>query len=134
MNTVFADAYFYIALMSPRDAGHVKARAAMEGFSGQMVPSRWVLLEVADAFCSPKDRPKFSHLLTTLTADPRVTIIDVAPAQFHAAVELYGNRVDKQWSLTDCLSFLIMKDKQLTEALTGDVHFEQAGFVAMLRR
>ena len=46
---------------------------------------------------------------------------------------LYDARPDKQWSLTDCISFLVMQDRRITEALTGDHHFEQAGFTALLK-
>lgn len=48
-------------------------------------------------------------------------------------IELYSQRPDKNWSLTDCISFQVMKSFGITEALTGDHHFEQAGFVALLK-
>jgi predicted nucleic acid-binding protein len=51
---------------------------------------------------------------------------------FAAGVELYGTRPDKEWSLTDCISFVVMKREGLTDALTGDRHFEQAGFKVLL--
>ena len=54
-------------------------------------------------------------------------------AVFEAGLELYLNRPDKDWSLTDCISFVVMEQEGLTEALTGDLHFEQAGFVALLK-
>jgi predicted nucleic acid-binding protein len=44
----------------------------------------------------------------------------------------YESRPDKAWSLTDCISFVVMNQHGLTEALTGDHHFEQAGFTALL--
>jgi hypothetical protein len=48
-------------------------------------------------------------------------------------VELYSERPDKGWSLTDCISFIVMRHHGVTQALTGDHHFEQAGFIALLR-
>ena len=48
-------------------------------------------------------------------------------------MDLYDSRNDKQWSLTDCISFVVMQDYEITDALTGDHHFEQAGFRALLR-
>jgi uncharacterized protein len=59
----------------------------------------------------------------------------VPPGQelFDQGVELYAARTDKQWSLTDCISFVVMRQYRVTEALTGDRHFEQAGFTAMLK-
>lgn len=52
---------------------------------------------------------------------------------FERGVELYHSRLDKQWSLTDCISFVVMSEEGIAEALTGDHHFEQAGFVALLK-
>jgi hypothetical protein len=52
---------------------------------------------------------------------------------FDRGVALYESRPDKEWSLTDCISFVVMADHGITEALTGDRHFEQAGFVALLK-
>jgi predicted nucleic acid-binding protein len=52
---------------------------------------------------------------------------------FDRGVELYDARPDKHWSLTDCISFVAMQDHGISEALTGDRHFEQAGFVALMR-
>ena len=52
---------------------------------------------------------------------------------FDAGVELYVRRPDKAWSLTDCISFVVMREHGMNEALTGDRHFEQAGFIALLK-
>jgi hypothetical protein len=51
---------------------------------------------------------------------------------FAAGVELYATRPDKEWSLTDCISFVVMEREGLTDALTGDRHFEQSGFKVLL--
>jgi predicted nucleic acid-binding protein len=48
-------------------------------------------------------------------------------------LDLYASRFDKAWSLTDCISFVVMEQQGIREALTGDHHFEQAGFVALLK-
>ena len=52
---------------------------------------------------------------------------------FEAGLRLYASRRDTEWSLTDCISFVVMKQHNLTEALTADHHFEQAGFIPLLR-
>lgn len=57
-----------------------------------------------------------------------VTIVSADQALFDRGVSLYNQRLDKMWSLTDCISFIIMQDHGLRDALTGDYHFEQAGF------
>jgi predicted nucleic acid-binding protein len=82
---------------------------------------------------APKNRPAFSRLLDWLYNHPLATIIPASDDGFHRAIELFDRRPDKSWSLTDCASFVTMTDHGLTEALTGDHHFEQAGFVALLK-
>jgi predicted nucleic acid-binding protein len=72
-------------------------------------------------------------LLDTLSATPDARIIGPSEELFSRGVELYRQRPDKEWSLTDCLSFVVMGDERISEALTGDHHFEQAGFRVLLR-
>lgn len=132
MTDVFADTFYYLALLNPRDAAHTAALAATRRMCGGIVTTHWVLMEVADAFASPRDRPKFLALLSQLEADPNVTIIPASADLFQRGVDLYRRRPDKDWPLTDCISFIVMKDKGITEALTADEHFKQAGFIPLL--
>jgi predicted nucleic acid-binding protein len=60
-------------------------------------------------------------------------VVSFIEAEFPAALDLFRRRSDKNWSLTDCSSFLIMQKMAISEALTYDLHFEQAGFRALLR-
>jgi predicted nucleic acid-binding protein len=69
-----------------------------------------------------------------LRSESTVKIIPSNAELFAAGVKLYAERPDKEWSLTDCISFVIMQQEGLSDALTGDRHFEQAGFRALLRR
>jgi len=62
-----------------------------------------------------------------------IIICSVSLKLFTKAVKFYSERMDKEWSLTDCISFVVMKERKLTTALTTDHHFEQAGFRALLR-
>lgn len=133
MRRVFGDTHFYLALMDPRDKDHPRANEISKQFRGEIVTTQWVLMEVGDALCRPRDRPRFLTLLSVLDGDPGVTILPANLALFERAVNLYRRRSDKEWSLTDCTSFVVMQDETIREALTADVHFEQAGFVAMFR-
>jgi len=72
-------------------------------------------------------------LFALLENDDHVNIIPASHDLFRRGLELYFKRVDKEWSLTDCISFTVMSDEGLAEALTGDHHFEQAGFTILLR-
>jgi predicted nucleic acid-binding protein len=134
MNAVFADTYFYIAVLSVDDAGHEQAIEFARTFIGQTVTTEWVMTEVADAFSSPNQRHSFLELLDQLRADPSVAIIAASHTLFDRGVELFARRGDKSWSLTDCISFVTMTDRGLRDALTADHHFEQAGFSALLAR
>jgi predicted nucleic acid-binding protein len=133
MRRAFADSYFYLALADPRDADHAKAKEIGSAFDGAIVTTQWVLVEVADALCAPKDRKRFLGLLQILEADPKVTIVSADSSWFEKGLDFYGRRPDKEWSLTDCTSFVVMEHEQIREALTADIHFEQAGFIALLR-
>jgi predicted nucleic acid-binding protein len=81
---------------------------------------------------APKNRPAFIKLLSLLQTDPEVTIVPADSALFNEGVDLYARRNDKGWSLTDCISFVVMKREGLEGALTGDRNFDRAGFRALL--
>lgn len=133
MSAVFADSWYYLALLNPRDSRHAAARTMSEGRTGNVVTTRWVLAEVGDALCRPADRPRFVTLLEALNSDPGIRIVPADDRSFEAGAELYRNRPDKEWSLTDCISFSVMKGLDIRDALTADAHFEQAGFVALFK-
>lgn len=65
---------------------------------------------------------------------PEYLVLPATPELFEAGLQLYQQRPDKEWALTDCISFHVMQERGLTNALAYDHHFEQAGFVALLRR
>jgi len=102
------------------------------GLKLQLVTTRWVLAEVADAMASPAYRTRAAMFLTLAKANPWLTIMNGTDALFEQGCDLYAKRPDKDWSLTDCISFAAMANEGLAEALTGDRHFEQAGFKALL--
>jgi len=98
-----------------------------------MVTTAWVLVELADALCDVPNRPVFDRLYEALTGVPGVEIVPPDQAILDEGLRRFRSRKDKDWSLTDCISFLVMEQRGLSEALTGDHHFEQAGFVALLK-
>lgn len=132
MKTVFADAFFFLALLNKRDAWHLKAIDTIDTIPGPIVTTQWVLAEVADAFCKPPARGLFAKLLELIETDDRIHVVGASNRQFQRGSELYLARCDKSWSLTDCISFMVMEQRQIKESLTGDQHFEQAGFTATL--
>ena len=133
MTAVFADSFYYLAVMNADDAAHERAVRVSDSLGGPVVTTAWVLTEVADALAAPGQRSGFLALLEALRVDPEVSIVPPNEDLFEAGISLYSRRPDKDWSLTDCISFVVMQQRGMTEALTGDRHFEQAGFMALLR-
>jgi uncharacterized protein len=133
MTSVFADSYFYLALLNPRDVGHDRAKTVAKDFQGRIFTSQWVLTEVADAMCRESNRHRFIRFFETIAIASTLSIVAADASHFMRGMNLYRKRLDKSWSLTDCTSFVIMHDLGLTEAFTADAHFEQAGFAALLR-
>ncbi|NOT01322.1 MAG: type II toxin-antitoxin system VapC family toxin [Phycisphaerales bacterium] len=133
MTPCFADAYYFLALLNPRDEAHAAAVAINRGLRRPLVTSAFILMEVADGLAGTPGRALFRRLHERLTNDDRVTLVPPTAAIFDRAATLYASRADKAWSLTDCTSFVIMEDRGIREALTGDHYFEQAGLVALLK-
>ncbi|HZK80345.1 MAG TPA: PIN domain-containing protein [Humisphaera sp.] len=134
MRTVFADTFYFLALLSPSDQRHAKAVEFTSANAVRMITTDWVLTELADGLAkSPRGRAAFLATLADLQIDADATIVSCESALMADGVHLYEKRPDKKWSLTDCISFVVMTRAGITEALTGDHHFEQAGFVALLR-
>ena len=133
MKRVFADAYYFFALLNKNEPKHSAARDFADLFRGQLVTTRWILTELADGMAKPKWRSAFIALYDELIATPHVHVIPFSDELFATGIELYRGREDKDWSLTDCISFVVMRRENITDALTADHHFEQAGFVAVLK-
>ena len=133
MRLAFADTYYFLALLNSREERHPQALEAARDTQLRIVTTEWVLTEFGDAYSDPKDRGDFVAFYRALLNQPNIRIVHSDTALFNRGVELFERRVDKNWSLTDCLSFVVMKDEGITDALTGDKHFEQAGFTALLK-
>ncbi len=88
---------------------------------------------MADGFANTRHRSLVQPLITRWRHSPLSEVVPVSASLLNEAIELYHRYQDKAWTLTDCISFLIMRERGITEALTGDRHFEQAGFIAMLK-
>ena len=134
MKRLFADTFFIFAFLSADDSAHQAASAFYDTFDGELVTTEWILTELADGLAGVSDRQTFVEFYSTLRNDSTVRIIASNSEIFGAGVELYAKRPDKEWSLTDCISFVVMHREGLADALTGDHHFEQAGFNALLRK
>lgn len=133
MNAPFADSFYYFALLNRTDEAHGRARAATLRLKSRIITTDWVLTELGDGMADPSSRAAFLRAMEQLRNDPDVTIVPFSAALRDAGLQMFASRPDKHWSLTDCVSFVVMQREGLTEALTGDHHFEQAGFQALLK-
>lgn len=133
--SVFLDTSGVIALLHSADLHHAKACQLAEVFVGQgrqRVITTAVLAEVGDGFARKGRWDVAGPFLVALLADPLVTVVAIDAALVSRACDLRNARADKDWGLTDCLSFVIMTDLGIQEAFTADRHFLQAGFRALL--
>jgi hypothetical protein len=129
--TVFADTFALLAWVNARDRDHAAVAGYLDGFAGRLVTTEWVLVEFADALSAPAARGAAAGFVRAVRADPLFEVVGYDPEVYRAGFDLYAGRPDKGWSLTDCISFGVMAGRGLTEALTADHHFEQAGFRAV---
>jgi predicted nucleic acid-binding protein len=133
---IFLDTAYALALASSGDAFHALAASLayqLKVSPTQVVTTRAVILEIGNALCRPRFRNSAVRLLEALEADPKVEIVPLSEDLYSKAFKLYRARLDKEWSLVDCISFIVMQERGITEALTTDQHFEQAGFVRLLK-
>ncbi len=134
-STVFLDTGFAIALLSPRDQYHTVAlrlAAEIKRQGTRIITSDAVLLEIGAALAKSAYRSAAIKLIDGLRADPNVEIVSLDGRLFNAAYRLFQERPDKEWSLTDCVSFIVMREQRIFQALAADDHFAQAGFVPLL--
>jgi predicted nucleic acid-binding protein len=132
MRAAFADTAFYIAMVNRRDSLHSAATDLARQFRGRIYTTEYVLIEVGNWLARSADRALFVELMRQLHADPHTTVIHAKHRLFELGLALYTRRPDKDWSFTDCISFIVMKQRRLADALTSDTHFLQAGFNALL--
>lgn len=133
---VFLDTAYAIALSSPTDLFHQRAvqlADELKSAGTRLVTTRAILLEIGNALSRQRYRRAAVMLLDSLETDPRVEIIPLSEQLYTRASQLYRERPDKEWALTDCVSFVVMEDRGINEALTTDEHFQQAGFQALMR-
>jgi uncharacterized protein len=132
---LFLDTSYVIALSSPPDQYHARAVALAQRIETQkqrLVTTRAVVLEIGNALAKQQYRMAAVRLLEALESDAAVEIVPLSEDLFARALRLYRERPDKAWGLTDCVSFVVMQERGLAEALTTDDHFRQAGFWPLL--
>jgi len=136
VNRVFLDTSGLIAVVNVDDQWHSLAESTWQELlraNTSFLTTSLVLIEVADGLSRIHQRSLAVYLYDRLRSSPQVEIIQVVQATEEQAWDLFRERQDKDWGMTDCVSFVVMRDRDLQEAFTNDRHFEQAGFIRLLR-
>jgi uncharacterized protein len=127
----FADTAFWFGLVVKQDQYHQRAREWSAAVEGRIKTTIAVMLETANLLSRPAWRGSCIGLFKRLE-ETEVEVIPLSMDLWQRGWELFQNRLDKAWSMTDCVSFVVMKERNLTDALTTDADFQQAGFRALL--
>ena len=133
---IFVDTGYFLALALPRDAWNDAARKwakRNKQHKCKLVTTQAVLMEVGAALARVPLRELAQSILMAAQRDPALEVLVCDAALYDKALALFVAHPDKNWSMTDCASFVVMGERGLTQALSADHHFEQAGFVALLR-
>lgn len=133
MSAVFADAFYFVARLNRRDQHHDRVVAFARTLRAHLLTTDWILIEVADALAESESRGRLREFILHLRASPACEVIPASRELLDRALEMYHQHSDKHWTLTDCASFVVMRERGLSEALTGDHHFQQAGFTALFK-
>lgn len=135
MKMVFADTFYWAALLDPRDNWHLEAKLAKANlFNTRLATTETVLIELLNYFSEfgAEMRKIVTDTVRDIMVDPTIMYISQSPDRFHDALTFFERRPDKGYSLTDYISMLLMREIGIPEALTHDDHFEQEGFVILL--
>ncbi len=133
MSLVFADAFYFVARLNRRDQHHDRVLKYSRESRARLLTTDWVLMEVADALAQSECRVRIRDFILLLRGSAACEVVPATRESLDRALVLYHQHSDKGWTLTDCVSFVVMRERNVNDALTGDKHFEQAGFTALLK-
>lgn len=132
---LFVDTAYIYALFNKRDQWHEKALEWQQKIAREnsaLLTTQFILTEIADGLSQLKSRRNAVNIIHALENSEIVEVIPATSELFRKGLNLYESRPDKSWGLTDCVSFVVMNEKNLFDALTTDDHFRQAGFRALM--
>jgi uncharacterized protein len=131
---IFVDTGYFFAIANPSDQHYRRAMRWASAYRGQLLTTEYVLWESVNALSRPLDRPQAHILLDTIRLSPEWNVLAATDQLFTAGLAMHRQHMDNEWSLTDCISFFVMRQSSIRSAFAHDHHFEQAGFEALLRR
>ena len=131
---IFVDTGYLLAVLSTGDELYGRAQAWAATVEEPLITTEYVLWELVNSLSDPVDRPKLHAAVAEIQTSEAWELVHATPLLFSQGLSLHQQRPDKHWSLTDCVSILVMQQRGVRQALAFDHHFEQAGFDALLRR
>jgi predicted nucleic acid-binding protein len=131
---IFVDTGYLLALARPRDHLHARTMAWAKVAPPPFLTTEYVVVETINGLSNPLDRRKGYVLLDQMSLQNGWQLVVASSDMLARGLAFHRQHADKEWSLTDCISFVVMRQRSVVPALTHDHHFEQAGFEALLRR
>ncbi len=135
LTEVFLDTSYAVSLTVTADEHHEKALLLADQImtdGARLTTTRAVIVEIGNFMAKGRHRQAAVRLLNSFEIDSKIEIVPDSEDLHARAFALYSARPDKEWGMTDCISFVVMQDAGLTVALTTDEHFEQAGYIKLL--
>lgn len=135
MDEVFADAFYWIALANPADQWHDAAKRFDEDNpDARLVTTEEALTEFLNYYAATGTRRRaiIGAMCEQVLSHPSIAVVPQSHKSFSQGLELYRQRTDKGYSLTDCISMQLMRERGIQKVLTHDRHFEQEGFTILL--
>lgn len=132
---VFLDSNGWIALLNARDQMHSAAAQTWHELGRQgarIVVTDWIVAETGNGLARTAARTRFAEAVSRIELSEQAQLVEISAARRRTALTLYANRTDKNWGLTDCASFVVMRELSIAMAFTNDRHFEQAEFRSLL--
>ena len=133
---VFVDTAAWLALLNKSDVLHEKAKRIRNKLvreRRQFLLTDYIVVEIANALSRVPLRQTAVQIISLIQSSANTMVVRVDKEIFGEAWRLYSERLDKEWSFTDCTSFIVMNSMGLTDAFTSDHHFEPAGFNVLLK-
>jgi uncharacterized protein len=136
MRTLFADTFYWVALINPSDDWHNRVLNVSHSLrQTQIVTTDEVLTEVLTFYseAGTRMRQRTIAFVDNILNHATIQVVQQTRQSFLSGLELYRDRLDKSYSLTDCVSTKTIRELAITEVLTHDHHFVQEGFVILFQ-
>jgi len=133
---VFVDTSAWLALINESDADHAKAKIIRDKLlhsKKRFFVTEHIIVEIANSLSKVRWRAHAVKLINAIRDTEFINVVELDKEAYDESWQMYSDRTDKEWSLTDCISFTVMKRNGMRDAFTNDHHFEQAGFNVLIK-